>query len=417
MNRCLSLLIAILLIVLAVGCQPQQGPATSTPETTTTASTAGSTVDEPTGAPTDVTVPSDQETTAPPTSAATDPTATIGTTTAKPTTTATTTSKATTADWKKHYRAKQILRDPTFQNGFDVTGQEERAFIGTWYNTDSEKNTVWSIGQWGTYKSYTDRSGYLCMLRDRLETSRNILSNGMNTLTYNDARKSLTFTMNTYDFYGGQGHVNNESWPHLLIGQDIIDWETYFNLDDEEMLHYSPAADKVIVSLDVRMTSFSHEVLEGINACQFLSFYYVRSVRDTGFVWFGMPIFDDRGYNPDDTKVTFLMDGASNCYICGIPFAQVYNSTRPDGRYDFFNADFTAPEPGEAWMHIEMDLKPYLDMMAENALKGSKYNIFKQTSKLTDLYFTGMNIGYEIHGTYDVSFEIMNYAITTYVKK
>jgi hypothetical protein len=255
------------------------------------------------------------------------------------------------------------------------------------------------------------------MLRDRLDTPQHILSNGLNTLVYNDERKSLTFTMNTYAFYDGQGHVNNESWPHLLIGQDIIDWETYFNLDDDEMLHYSPAADKVIVSLDVRLTSFSHEVLEGINACQFLSFYYVKSLRDKGFIWFAMPIFDDRGYKPEQTEVRFEMDGGSNCYICGIPPVQVYNSTREDGRYDFLNIDMSAPDPNETWMHIEMDLKPYLEMMAEKAMKGSQYNVFDKTTDIRDLYFCGMNLGYEVHGTYDVSFEIMNYAITTYVKK
>lgn len=418
MKRCCSVLLAILLIVLAVGCQPQQTPAASTAETTASAATAESTTGTSTTTPTDTAAPTGQETTAQPTSAVTDSTTTTGSTTVKPTTTATTTSKVTTADWRKNYTAKQILRDPTFQNGFDVTGQEEKAPIGTWYNTDSQKNTVWSIGQWGTYKSYTDRSGYLCMLKDRLDTPRNILSNGLNTLTYTDERKSLTFTMNTYDFYGGQGHVVNDSWPHLLIGQDIIDRETYFNLDDEEMPHYSPAADKVIIAFDVRLTTFEHQPLEGINACQFLSFYYVRSLRDNGFVWFGLPIFDDRGYDSNKTQVRFQMDGASNCYICGIPQVQVYNSTREDGRYDFFSyEDIGVVEPSEKWMHIEMDIKPYLDMMFEQAKKDSAYNVFSRTTKINDLYFTGMNMGYEVHGSYNVSFEVNNYTMTTYVKK
>ena len=37
------------------------------------------------------------------------------TTTKKPTTTTSTTSKATTADWMKNYRSKQIINDNTFQ--------------------------------------------------------------------------------------------------------------------------------------------------------------------------------------------------------------------------------------------------------------------------------------------------------------
>ena len=171
------------------------------------------------------------------------------------------------------------------------------------------------------------------------------------------------------------------------------------------------------MSLDVRLTDFRHEKMEGINACQFLSFYYVKSLRDEGFVWFGMPIFDDRGYRENETEVHFMMDSGSGCYMCGIPQVQVYNSTLPSGRYDFFSADISVVEPSEGWMHIELDMKPYLDMLAEQALKGTTYNVFKRTTEMKDLYFAGMNIGYEVHGSYDVTFEIKNYAITTYVKK
>ena len=416
MKRCIGIALALTLTLAMVGCVAEPAvPETEGIATTVTASQTVSTTVQSTTVTTHFveTEVTSTTTTEPSTSAVSSTTAALQTSVVLATTEKTTTQK-TTADWVKNYTVKQILRDPTFQNGFDVTGQEEKTTIGTWYNTDSNEDTVWSIGQWGTYKSYTDRSGYLCMLRDRLDTPRHILSNGMNTLTYNDERKSLTFTMNTYEFYGGQGHVNNETWPHLLIGQEIIDWKTYFNLDDEEMLHYSPAADKVIVSLDVRLTSFSHEPKEGINACQIPSFFAIKSLRDSGFLWFGVPIFDDRGYDAENMQMTYIM--SEN--ICGIPSAYVHNSTSKDGRRDFFSdASRSQVAPGEEWMRIEVDVKPFLDIVAEKVLKGSQYNVFKQTKDIRDLYFSAMNIGYEIHGTYDVSFEIMNYAITTYVKK
>ena len=127
MNKTVSLCIAMLLLALCVtGCQ--SGGESSVPDESavTTLSTAATSTE--TTATT--TVPTTTTTKAPSTIATKAPTTT--TTTEAPTTTATkaltttTTSKATTVDWKKHYISKQILRDNTYQNGVDVTGQEER---------------------------------------------------------------------------------------------------------------------------------------------------------------------------------------------------------------------------------------------------------------------------------------------------
>lgn len=433
MKKLLSLIAAVLLCVMCfTACNTE--PATSTPDESATTTQTTAQQDPTTGAndtdPTTPEDPTDPIVTDEPTSAPTNNGTTTNTpeapTTKKPTTTkqtTTTTSKVTTADWKKNYTSKQIINDNTFQNGFNIACNETSGvtkYCGNWNPTDSKKDSVWQLSQWGTFNSYEDRSGTQCLWEDRIDTAKNILANGINRVEYVAERKSLILSMDTYKYFDGHGHTDNSSWPHLLIEQSIISRETYFNLDDEDMIYYSPAADKIILEMDLRLPKFTHEPLEGINACQIVSFYYIVSLRDSGFIWFGVPIFDDRGYDQTpstDTSSRFMMDYGTGNYMYGVPQVDVYNATSETGRYDFFNAEFTAVEPSDTWMHVSIDLKPYLDDMASQTMKGSKYNIYKSTTDLNSLFFGGLNLGYEVHGTYDVSFEIANYSLTTYVKK
>lgn len=96
----------------------------------------------------------------------------------------------------------------------------------------------------------------------------------------------------------------------------------------------------------------------------------------------------------------------------------VFNSTREDGRYDFYKYEnIKEVEASEQWMHIELDIKPYLATLASRAMNTGDFCIYPETSDIADLYLSGMNMGYEVHGSYDVTFEIANYGLTSYVKK
>ena len=85
----------------------------------------------------------------------------------------------------------------------------------------------------------------------------------------------------------------------------------------------------------------------------------------------------------------------------------------PSDTAEGFNPEFTFPEPSESWMHIELDIKPWLVKLCAITMGKTTY---PNTTDMSQMYFSGLNLGYEIHGSYDVSFEIKNYAITTYVK-
>ena len=386
----------ILLIASLSACN--SGTESSMPSTGTTSATTVTTVAS-------TTVPTTTEPTT-----TTNPT----TTTTRPTTTTTTTTVTTTEDWRTHYVSKQIINDNNFQDGFYVRQQSPIVDLGPWRTTDSVKTPSWLLAQWGTYLSYSDKSAFQCLWKDRQDTAPNILTNGINRVEYNDELQSLTLAVNTFEFYNGQGHEDNSSWPHLLIEQGIIGRDALLALSEEERIHYTLAADKIILSLDVRMTKFEREPFGGIMACQFLSYYYVVSTQDGGFTWFGVPMFDDRSYKPNE-KPSYVLDAGSGKMIYGVPQYAVYDSTLESGRYDFFAyEDIRKPEASDEWMHIELDIKPWLLKLAGMTMGRTTY---PKTTDLSQMYFNGLNLGYEIHGSYDVSFEIKNYALTSYVKK
>ena len=74
-------------------------------------------------------------------------------------------------------------------------------------------------------------------------------------------------------------------------------------------------------------------------------------------------------------------------------------------------------EFSDEWWHLEIDVKPWLELLASQAIEGTKYNVFRQAESVDDLYLTGMNIGFEALGSYDVEFEVKNFSLSSYVAK
>ena len=408
MRRLIPLFLAALLLF---GCAPtaplpQNTETTTAATTVTTATTAveptfeNTTTENSTGTTAETTVPTTQEATM--------------------TTTVTTAAPTTTADWRKGYTSKQIIKDNGFKNGFTIMGRDHsKEVVGTWEYNLTVDGPMWDVNQGGCYRYYNDFETRLCMLRDRLESDKYTLTDGMKTLKFNKKSGVLTMGLNTFEHYGGQGHTaSGVTWPGLLLNQEFITAMQYKTLPDSEKPYYSGAADKIILTLDLKLSKYRHQPYVGVNACQFLMFLCVHNSAGAGdgFVWFGLPFFDSRGYDQNKDGI-FLYDEGTSSLIFDIPTVELHNNTRPDGRYDFFNAELTAPEVSDEWWHLEIDVKPWLELLASQAIEGTKYNVFRQAESVDDLYLTGMNIGFEALGSYDVEFEVKNFSLTSYVAK
>ncbi|MBP5730977.1 MAG: hypothetical protein J6X19_07215 [Clostridia bacterium] len=292
------------------------------------------------------------------------------------------------------YVTMQLFDDIGYERGFTVMGQDTvkkgNVLLGGSDIPDEGQDPAWMIAQWNSGP---------CLYRDRVESAPNVLTDGsIKTVTLDPETRAVALRLNTIPYYNG-APGKTENWPHLLLEQSplVIDGE-------EALKFYSCSADKLIVSLDIRMNSYRFVDIDGVNAAQFLSYYYIKSKTGDDFVWFGVPLFDNRG----ETGLYWALDTAgSNRMIYSIPSTETYKNSV----HSFLKAP-NDPRTGQEWVHVEVDLKPHLEALL--AL-GLQEGIFKYAKTLDDLYISGVNIGWETIGSFDIEMEIKNFSLLSYI--
>ncbi len=295
------------------------------------------------------------------------------------------------------YNSKQLLNDPDFSNGFTVISQNvnngQQIPLGNFVYDNSETSPAWTIAQW---------SSGPCLWNNRIESNNYTITDGKTkSVTYNPADKSVSMRLNATGVYNGMP-ASDEAWPHLLLEQSpIVD---YHSLIEAEKAFYNCSADRMILSLDIRLSKFTDTTnIDGINAVQYLAYFYMNDTDGHNFIWFGVNLFDSRGYVDE----YWALDKASNAMIYSV-------STK-----DTFGAKYKSlyrnnkPYISDEWVHVELDLTPYV----ENAVKkANQSNTFGETVSVGDFYIGGTNIGFEIHGNYDCTVDIKNFRLTSYNK-
>ena len=191
---------------------------------------------------------------------------------------------------EKSYTSMHLFDDVEFRNGFTVIGQNTVKKGNVYIDPANPEGTgtkpSWMIAQWNSGP---------CLYRDRVESAPNIVTDGtVKTVTFNPEDRSVSLRLNTIPLYDGKPGVT-ENWPHLLLEQSPLNISPNKSSDADRLPYYSCSCDKMIVSLDIRMTDYKFVFVEGVNAAQFLSYYYIKSKTGNDFVWFGVPLFDNRG--------------------------------------------------------------------------------------------------------------------------
>lgn len=289
------------------------------------------------------------------------------------------------------YESMQLLADPDFLQGFTVRGQDTKD-RGVFAFGQTDTDPVWILGQWNSGP---------CLWDDRQESAANVLTDGViKTVTYDQKKHAVALRLNTIPYYDGRGGTT-DAWPHLLMEEALpISADTK---DTRKLDFYSLSADKIIVSMEIRMTDYHFVEIPGVNAAQFLSYYYVRSKTGHDFIWFGVPLFDNRGLS----DLYWAMDNGSGRMIYGIPMAETYQNSV----HSLLREDGT-PYVSDRWISVSVDIKPRLLDMIERGLEGG---YLKNVSSPDDLYLSGVNIGWEIIGSFDATVEVRNFRITSYI--
>ena len=124
----------------------------------------------------------------------------------------------------------------------------------------------------------------------------------------------------------------------------------------------------------------------------------------------GDDLFDDRVGGKNNVNPTWMPDSAARMYMYGTPEAVVY-----DGIENSFTPERDTFVTGDEWKHVRVDLTSHIDRVVEWANRDKIFGADVTIAK-EDFYFGGANIGFEIHGNFDATFEIKNFNLVSYSK-
>ena len=283
----------------------------------------------------------------------------------------------------------KLITQKNHKNGDSFTSFGNRSFYGT-----RAKSPKWRLAQWDSGPDLKD-----CII----ESEPNVITDGKyRTFSYDPAENMMTFHLDTSLYYGGNPAVQGDYWPHLLIEQDDFGVK---EVDKYTREYYRCNSKNIILSMDLKLGDYEKTEIEGdwVRAAQFLLYFYVNGINTSDFCWFGVQLFDSRG-DTNDNYVGY--DGgkadASGAMIFSIGSKYLY------GEESFF--EYGKPVPNSDWIHIEIDIRPFLDKMFEY---GTNDGYFK-AKNIDKLCINGMNMGWETIGTFNHTMYVKNLTLTSY---
>ena len=314
----------------------------------------------------------------------------------------TVTEAITTEEIKKEVRSMQIIPDKKFETGMRLLTQKDHgdndnfrtfgkhSFYGKKVNL---AQTKWRLAQWDSGQDLSE-----CIIESDDKT---ITDGKWRTFAYDPETDTMTFRLDTSAYYQGKPAVLGDYWPHLLIEQGEFNYKEMAS----EREFYRCKSKSIVLSMDIKLGDYKETPVDGdwVRAAQFLLYFYVKGINSGDFCWFGIQLFDNR-WEKNDHYIGY--DGgkadASGSMIYSIGSKYVYpgESLWKDG----------APKPNGDWVHIELDIRPYLDDMLQ---KGLDDGYFKAKS-IDKFCIDGMNMGWETIGTFDHTMYVKNFELISY---
>lgn len=304
-----------------------------------------------------------------------------------------------------------ILSDRKYRRGFTVRGLglpiypdhgEEETYGTDRYNPnypfqygleDLEK-PVWKISQWSTRYAFHDPS----------VTTFTTLSSGVykyenpSKLWITDTNTgTITMGLKASECYVYGHRVSGQEWPHLLLERDLNATEKN-KLSDKSAVYLT--VDATLDSFEDFMGSAANP---GLHSCMLMFYIYLGHYSSGSFsdmMYFGLPIFDNRYEFPVG------MARGDSGYKQNETGYFIYN----------LDADFFLSEDNNFWkdgqinpdsnktVRINLDALPYILDAFEEAQRQN----FMKDATLDTLYISGMYIGFELPGTYDIQMTISN---------
>lgn len=276
---------------------------------------------------------------------------------------------------------RELIDDPQFQHGFTLADPKPGKHVrtGELKGFDAKAKPAWALLEWSSRFPLTQT---------------NLIEPRKGVLVYSNAAKAivlgagkarepdLTMIANSALEYGPTAKKAGEPWIHLLVEQHFPAPAPLAGLSTAT-LHVEA---RLLHARNLHQDDYTPDV----HAAQFQIFFTVqnRNKESKGFgdlVWFGVPIYDNRDRFAKEIKMQDFGGTAKFIFT-------------PEGR------TFSAASAHDGdWIVIDKDLLPLM----REALQTAWARGFLQDSKeIADYYIGGMNMGWELPGSFDVSMQV-----------
>ncbi len=285
---------------------------------------------------------------------------------------------ARTRDGTGASAGRELILDPGFLQGFracrPMPGRHDRYGVLEGFEAGPP---AWDLVQWSS-------RGSVPVVPTRLDASSRTWSDRYKTITLARGEgegpgADLTLGVNGWEEYGERARRDGEPWVHLLVEQFFADPPS---LAEVGSVRFRLAL-RVLHSRLRRTADYSPDR----HAAQFQVFLTLqnrnRGSRGFGrFLWFGIPLYDDRHRFPRAHKT---QDTAGSGMFIFTPSGETYSkASAHDG----------------AWLRVDREIRPLLLEALETAWK---QGFLTESRQAEDYRITGLNMGWEVPGILDVS--------------
>lgn len=282
---------------------------------------------------------------------------------------------------------RELVRDPHFQSGFLLLEVKpgQRKVYGEALDEAATAKPVWDLAQWSSKfplnATRVPRSaeGVLCFTN----RAKRVCLGGRAS-----ADADLALGVNASAEYGNRARKSpEEPWVHLLVQQDIAEPPSLTDL----------ASCRFHVEARLKHSKLfrTDDYTPARHAAQFLIFLTIanRNPQSAGFgqyLWFGIPIYDDRHRMSPSYQAQDFAD--TKMFIYTVAAEALSQTSTHDGQ----------------WVTFARDLLP---LMRDGLEAGWKRGFLPGSRELADYRVTSICLGWEVPGIFDVEVQLRNLSL------
>jgi hypothetical protein len=281
---------------------------------------------------------------------------------------------------------RELLQDPHFQRGFVLLASPpgKRVASAELHAVDRSGTPVWDLAQWSSKHSVLPRQP-------------EVLAGG--AVRYANAGKAvvigppsakeadLTLAVNASAEYGTRPRDAGDPWVHLLTQQTIDNPPCIAELTACR-LHIEARLNHSLLAVQEGYSPSRH-------AAQFQIFLTISNRRSGSpgfgqYLWFGVPLYDNRERLPSGHKAQDA--GDTKMFIYTLAATDLTNESTHDRQ----------------WVTIDKDLLPHIRAALQHAWSRG---FLTESQDFSDYRIGGAFVGWEVPGIFDVEMQIRNFSL------